>query len=280
MANSIAFVLSKNTYPDAYQANLIGVDQGTQIVYATTSTLTSANILYADSKLTQPIYGNVDDWYGVQLLTNDSVKYAISISDTGSVQPISNPTTTTTSAPATSTTTGGVTTYSELYSLSAFYSCTTPVTEYLTFYSASPILTAGASVFENNSLTTPVELGYVILKNSVRYFVGENGVLSIYNCPAGTSTTASPTTSTTTATPVVSFEFEISDRSSLNDACGRYDAGLVGIFYSSVSPLADGAVLSINPGLTPVVLDGYYSDGINSWQVTGGNGTLTNQTPC
>ena len=111
MAQSIAYVLSKNTYPDAYQSKLIGVEQGTQIVYASTGTLSSSNVLYADSRLTQPIYGSPSDWYGVQLLTDDSVKYAVVISATGSITPVANPTTTstTTAAPTTTTTSASTT---------------------------------------------------------------------------------------------------------------------------------------------------------------------------
>jgi hypothetical protein len=108
MANSIAYVLSKNTYPNAFQANLIGVNQGTQIVYATTSTLTSANILFADSRLTQPIYGDGTSWYGVQLLTNTAVVYPITISESGVIAIGSG--TTTTAAPTTTTTTAAPTT--------------------------------------------------------------------------------------------------------------------------------------------------------------------------
>ena len=85
MANSIAYILSKNTYNDAGEAYNIGVLQGTRIVYATTSTLTNANILYTDSRLTQPIYGDGTSWYGVQLLTNTGVKYAITIDVDGSI---------------------------------------------------------------------------------------------------------------------------------------------------------------------------------------------------
>jgi hypothetical protein len=85
MANSIAYVLSKNTYPTAGEAYNIGVLQGTKIVYTTTSTLTNANILYADSRLTQPIYGDGTNWYGVQLLTNTAVKYAITIDGSGEI---------------------------------------------------------------------------------------------------------------------------------------------------------------------------------------------------
>jgi hypothetical protein len=109
MAKSIAYVLSRNTYPDAFQANLIGVNQGTQIVYATTSTLSSANVLFADSRLTQPIYGDGTSWYGVQLLTNTSVVYPITISESGVIA-IGSGTTTTTAAPTTTTTTAPTTT--------------------------------------------------------------------------------------------------------------------------------------------------------------------------
>jgi hypothetical protein len=79
MANSIAYVLSKNTYPTALEAYNVGVVQGTQIVYTTTSTLSSSNVLFADSRLTQPIYGDGTNWYGVQLLINTGVHYAITI---------------------------------------------------------------------------------------------------------------------------------------------------------------------------------------------------------
>ena len=105
MANSIAYVLSQNTYPDAWQANAIGVKQGTRIVYATTSTLSSANILFADSLLTQPVYGDGTSYYGIQLLTNTAVEYAITISAAGVIAVTTNPTTTTTTSTTTSTTT-------------------------------------------------------------------------------------------------------------------------------------------------------------------------------
>ena len=85
MANSIAYVLSQNTYPTASEAYNVGVEQGTRIVYTTTSTLTIANVLYADSRLTQPVYGDGANWYGVQLLTDTGVKYAITIDGTGEI---------------------------------------------------------------------------------------------------------------------------------------------------------------------------------------------------
>jgi hypothetical protein len=85
MANSIAYVLSQNTYPTALEADNVGVKQGTRIVYTTTSTLTGSSILYDNSRLTQPVYGDGTNWFGVQLLTNTGVKYAITIDSTGDV---------------------------------------------------------------------------------------------------------------------------------------------------------------------------------------------------
>jgi hypothetical protein len=78
-----AYVLSKNTYSTAGEAYNIGIEQGTEIVYTTTATLSTANILYSTSSLTQPLYGDGSSWYGIALLTNKTVKYAITISPAG-----------------------------------------------------------------------------------------------------------------------------------------------------------------------------------------------------
>jgi hypothetical protein len=85
MANSVAYVLSKNTYPTATEANIVGIKQGTRIVYTTTSTISSSNVLFADSKLTQPIYGDGVNWYAIQLLTNTNVSYVITIDEAGAL---------------------------------------------------------------------------------------------------------------------------------------------------------------------------------------------------
>ena len=201
MANSIAYVLSKNTYPDAFQANLIGVDQGTQIVYTTTSTLTTANVLYADSRLTQPIYGDGTSWYGVQLLTNTSVVYAITISESGVIA-INSGTTTTTAAPTTTTTTASVapTEYNRPYYLNENNACNSTTDGSITFYStASPNLNLGANndgktVFTNIELTVPVTQGYVLTFGNpmfpAKYTVLAGGVLQTTVCSTTTTTTA------------------------------------------------------------------------------------------
>jgi len=83
MANLIAYVLSKNTYPTATEAGNVATAQGTQVVYATTSTLTTSNELYSSSKSKQPIYGDGTSWYGVNLLTDTEVDYVITIDADG-----------------------------------------------------------------------------------------------------------------------------------------------------------------------------------------------------
>jgi hypothetical protein len=83
-ASPFAYNLSKNTYSNATEAYNIGVLQGNRIVYASTNTLNGSSKLFADSRLTQPIYGDGTNWYGVQLL-NNGVKYAITIDGTGAI---------------------------------------------------------------------------------------------------------------------------------------------------------------------------------------------------
>jgi hypothetical protein len=85
MANLIAYVLSKNTYPTASEAGYVATSQGTQVVYATTSTLTTANKLFSSSKSKQPIYGDGTNWYGVHLLTDTTVDYVITINNSGTI---------------------------------------------------------------------------------------------------------------------------------------------------------------------------------------------------
>lgn len=80
---SYAYVLSQNTYENVSEAYNVGILQGTRIVYTTTATLTTANVLYTDSRLTQPIIGNGTSWYGVALLSDQTVKYAITIDGAG-----------------------------------------------------------------------------------------------------------------------------------------------------------------------------------------------------
>jgi len=80
-----AYVISKNTFPTASEAYISGRSQGTTIVYATTSTLTSANLFYSTSALTQPIYGDGTSWYSAKRLDGTGPDYALQINGAGAL---------------------------------------------------------------------------------------------------------------------------------------------------------------------------------------------------
>jgi hypothetical protein len=80
-----AYVLSKNTFDTASEAYNSGRTQGTQIVYATTSSLSAANILYTTSRLIEPITGNGTSWYSAKRLDGAGPDYAITIDSLGEI---------------------------------------------------------------------------------------------------------------------------------------------------------------------------------------------------
>jgi hypothetical protein len=97
-----------------------------------------------------------------------------------------------------------------------------------------------------------------------------------------TSTTTSvPTTSTTTTTTTAAFyTYALGvDSISGNGACLDFTIAPIN-YYSSSSSLVNGVILYQDAALTTLVPDNYYSDGIQNWLITGGNGVLTTETPC
>jgi hypothetical protein len=69
------------------------------------------------------------------------------------------------------------------------------------------------------------------------------------------------------------------DSSSGALACVDFSVGPL-TYYSASSVLTNGVVVYQDSALTTVVPNNYYSNGVNNWLVTGGNGTLTNETSC
>lgn len=51
-------------------------------------------------------------------------------------------------------------------------------------------------------------------------------------------------------------------------------------YYTTCSPIIVGCTLYINPGFTTFAPNGYYSNGVNVFQVTGGAGVVSNITNC
>lgn len=82
----------------------------------------------------------------------------------------------------TTTTTVSSTQFIQGYWLNSEDACTTTTAGNLTVYSASPTLTAGVSVFTDNTLTTPATEGYVIFVGMTRFLIGTGGVLSTLIC--------------------------------------------------------------------------------------------------
>lgn len=72
MAQSIAYALSA-PYSTFSEANNVGIDQGTRIVYADSEG--GVDKLFGDSKLTLPVYGTSTspyqgDWYAFRLVSD------------------------------------------------------------------------------------------------------------------------------------------------------------------------------------------------------------------
>ena len=108
IVNSTAYVLSKNTYPTCQEAFNVGVFQGTRIVYLDNTQETT--VLYGDSRLTLPIYGNGTDYYCFAALDAHGMKTSIQINESGVVTFIECPAPTTTTAAPTTTTAAPTTT--------------------------------------------------------------------------------------------------------------------------------------------------------------------------
>lgn len=89
------------------------------------------------------------------------------------------------------------------------------------------------------------------------------------------------TTTTTTPTPPAQFTLNYSDVSG-PDACSGYGppcSNCSTYFAAPGATLANGLVIyTTYPGTTAP--NGYYSDGTNWWQISGGLGAINNQTPC
>lgn len=252
MANSFAYVLSANKYPDAFQANLIGVEQGTIIVYAASETLSSGDVLFTDSKLTQPVYGDLADWYGVQLLTDDNVKYPITIGVDNEIV-VGSGTTTTTAAPTTTTTTIAFLSHNIYVSMNQTNACNEFNGSSFTAYSSVP-LAQGVTLYQNTGLTNvfpAVVYGGNIKDKTTSLVYTTTGTMGSVLADNGTSC-SQYTTTTTTAAPFFANGVGYADTSSLPaSACGRTDFNSVlgnGPTFSTSTIFTSGDFSSVMGG--------------------------------
>ena len=98
------------------------------------------------------------------------------------------------------------------------------------------------------------------------------------------TTTAAPTTSTTTSTTtnLVYSQFTLG-YSALNgnDSCAEFVLTPTSFYaVGGTITLVNGTILFTDTGLTTLVPDGFYSNGVDNWSVVSGNGTLSAQNSC
>jgi len=213
-------------------------------------TLADGEALYTDA-----VYSNVvaDGFY------SNGVDYWEVSSSTGSVltngTPCPQTTTTTTSTSTTSTSTTSTTTEA-------------PTT---TTTTASPTSTTSTT-------TVPLPPGETSTTTTSTTAAPTSTTTTTTEPPTTTSTTTSGGgTTTTTTAAYYSFGLGV-DSISGNGAC--IDYAIAPITYYAATPLANGVILYQDSALSTLVPDNYYSNGINSWLVTGGNGTLTSEALC
>ena len=266
------------------QSNACATYPSSLVTYFATfgSTLINGTILYTDNTLTTPIangyYSNgTNSWLtagGNGILANQSACIIPTTTTT---------TTTTTLAPTTTTTT----TTTTLPASTAFNlqpsaidqadACTNYPSGLVTYFATfGSTLVNGTILYTNNTLTIPIADGYYSNGTNSWLTSGGNGILASQSaCIPPTSTTT--TTTTTTIGPVV-FNLSTSLISG-QDACVEYPL-TIPYYASPGSPLTNFTILYYDSALTTLANNGYYSDGVNNWQISGGNGTLTNQTGC
>ena len=88
------------------------------------------------------------------------------------------------------------------------------------------------------------------------------------------------TTTTTSTTTAAYYSFSLGvDSISGNGACIDHAASPI-TYYAAVSTLANTIVLYQDSALSTLAPNNYYSDGTNSWLISGGNGTLTSEASC
>ena len=143
------------------------------------------------------------------------------------------------------------------------------------FSSCSPLI-LGCTLYTDSGLTTPVADG--IYSDGVNTYTVSGGAGLITATGACPTTTTTTTTSTTTAAPV-SFSLGY-DIGTGNAACEDYLATPSTYYAAPSSTFTNGTILYTDSSLTTLAPDGFYSDGTNYCQISGGDGTLVGISPC
>lgn len=233
-----------------------------------TETISSVNYLFTQDDTN--VYGNIND------CATGTTTSTTTTSTTG--VPTTSTTSTTTTLPSTSTTTTsttGVPTTSTTTTSTTDVPTTSTTTTSTTLPSTSTTTTTTTDIPTTSTTTTTTT--EVPTTSTTTTTTTEPPTTSTTT----TTTTEPPTTSTTTTTTTAAFYgFPLGvDGVSGANACLEFGIAPI-TYYAAVPTLANGVVLYQDSPLSTLAPDNYYADGVNNWLITGGNGTLTTETPC
>ena len=283
-----SIVINGRTYPLSYTANslnsYLSALNSLGFGFFCTEIISSVNYLFTQDDTN--VYGNINDCAtGTTTSTTTTSTTAVpttSTTTTSTTLPSTSTTTsTTTGVPTTSTTTTsttGVPTTSTTTTTTTIFVPTTSTTTTTTTGAPTTSTTTTTTTLAPTTSTTTTTTTAVVPTTST---TTTTTTVAPTTSTTTTTTTLAPTTSTTTTTTTAAFYgFPLGvDGTSGALACIDF-AGTPLTYYAAVPTLANGVVVYQDPSLTTVVPNNYYADGLNNWLITGGNGTLTTETPC
>jgi hypothetical protein len=266
-----SIVINGRTYPLSYTANslnsYLSALNALGFGFFCTELIGGVNFLFTQDDTN--VYGNIND------CATGTTTSTTTTSTTG--VPTTSTTTTSTTLPSTSTTTTsttGVPTTSTTTTSTTIPSTSTTTTSTTGVPTTSTTTTSTTAPATSTTTTTTTVAPTTSTTTTTTTDVPTTSTTT-------TTTTLAPTTSTTTTTTTAAFYgFPLGvDGTSGALACIDF-AGTPLTYYAAVPTLANGVVVYQDPSLTTVVPNNYYADGLNNWLITGGNGTLTTETPC
>jgi hypothetical protein len=268
-------------------------------------TLADGNTLYVDGVYTNIVadgfYSNGVDLWEVNIAASGGVL------SNGTPCPQTTTTTTSTSTTSTSTSTTSTSTTSTSTSTTTAAPTSTSTTAAPTSTSTTSTTTQPGDTTTTTTSTTAAPTSTTTSTSSTTSTTTQPGdttttTTSTTAAPTSTtttttSTTAAPTTTTTTTEPPTTTSTSTSTSTSTTTTTNAYysfglgvdsisgngaciDYASAPITYYAATPLSNGVILYQDSALSTLVPDNYYSNGINSWLVTGGNGTLTSEALC
>ena len=162
-----------------------------------------------------------------------------------------------------------------------------------TLYAFNPTFDANTQFYNDPSGIVTIDLtGFYSNNSSVTELDSTGGQVGFYNLcsllptstPTATTTQTPTNTPTQTTTPTATFgyyTYSLGTGSTTNEACADFSSApntVYGTVAGGVGPNL-GEYLYVNTSLTTPVADGYYSNGVDWYQVSGGAGQITTTDP-